>query len=158
MGIVLVVQTLATFDIMPGTRDAEFFQRVWFVYLQMMRAWLWALLTPVVFELRRRIPFRGWWIPVGIFLHFAFAVALIEWIMVTRIWVWAALPIPSMWSMPFVSLQEMMEQLSPRLLIDVLAYLGTLAAGYILDLLADRQESLLRENDLRLKLTATELQ
>jgi two-component sensor histidine kinase len=158
IGVVLVAQTFATVPLDTPRGDDKSMVAVWFIYLQMMRAWLWGLLTPLVFELRRRVPFRGWWIPLGLFLHFAFCAVLLEWVMVTRIWIWAALPLRGTWSMPFVSLQELTAQFGPRQLLDVLAYLGTLGAGYIVDLLHERQRALIRENALRLKLSTTELQ
>lgn len=158
IGVVLVAQTYVTVPIEVPPGGDRTMATVWIGYLQMMRAWLWGALTPAIFELRRRIPFRGGWIPLGLFLHFAFCAVLLEWVMVMRIWVWAALPLPWGWSMPFVSFQEITSQFSPRQLLDVLAYLGTLAAGYIVDLLHERQQALIRENELRLKLSNTELQ
>lgn len=158
IGVVLLAQTYATVPIEVPPDGDRTMATVWIGYLQMMRAWLWGLLTPLIFELRRRIPFQRWWIPAGLLLHFAFCAVLLEWVMVMRIWVWAVLSFRSVWSMPFVSLQEMCSQFSARQLLDVLAYLGTLAAGYIVDLLHDRQQALVRESDLRLKLAATELQ
>jgi sensor histidine kinase YesM len=157
VGIVLVAQTFATIPLEVPPGGDRTMATVWFVYLQMMRAWLWGLLTPLVFELRRRIPVHGWWLPLGLSLHGAFCAVLIAWVMVMRIWIWAALSFGG-WSMPLVSPQEMAAQFGVRQLLDVLAYVGTLGAGYIVDLLHERQQSLMRENALRLKLSATELQ
>lgn len=158
LGIVLLAQTFATVPIEVPRGGDRTMVVVWLGYLQMMRAWLWGLLTPLIFELRRRIPFHGGWIPLGLFLHFAFCAVLLEWVMVMRIWIWAALAFKSGWSMPFVSFQEITAQFSARQLLDVLAYLGTLGGGYIVDLLHERQLALVRENELRLRLSATELQ
>lgn len=158
IGLVLVAQTYATvpMEVPPGGNRTMV--TVWFAYLQMMRAWLWGLLTPLIFELRRRIPVHRWWLPWGLFLHFAFCAVLTGWVMVTRVWIWAAIPFEGMWSMPLVGLHEMTWQFGARQMLDVLAYIGTLAAGYTVDLLHERQQSLLRENELRLKLSTTELQ
>lgn len=151
IGLVLTAQTLVVFD-MPGEHpDWRRFNTIWLTYLQMMRGWLWALLTPLVFELRRRIPMHGWWLPGGLFLHFAFCVVLVGWVLVARVWIWAALPLPGMWSMSFIGLDSLIDQVSPRVLIDVAFYHGILVAGYIVDLMHERTA-------MQLRLAATELQ
>jgi len=151
IGLVLTAQTLVVFD-MPGEHpEWRRFNTIWLTYLQMTRGWLWALLTPLVFELRRRIPMQGWWIPGGIFLHAAFCVVLVAWVLVARVWIWAALPLPGMWAMSFVGLDSIIDQVTPRVLIDVAFYYGILVVGYIVDLMHERTA-------MQLRLAANELQ
>lgn len=151
IGLILTAQALVVFDMPNEPWEKRRFDTVWLSYLQMMRAWLWALLTPLVFELRRRIPVRGAWLPFGVLLHVAFSCVLMEWVMLARAWIWAALPLPEPWAMSFIGLDELIHQLNPRVLIDIVAYAGVLVAGYIVDLVHERGQ-------MQRRLASTELE
>jgi hypothetical protein len=156
VGLVLLAQVYATIDF-PVMSESEMRMNHWFaVYLQLTRAWLWCLLTPVVFELRRRIPFRGWWMPVGVFLHLAFACVFTLWIIQVRFWIWA--PLSNTWWMPWFTLDGLVQTITARQLIDIMLYVGLVGFGYTLDLAAEKKETDLRERELRVQLTKKELQ
>lgn len=156
VGLVLLAQAYATIDF-PVDSEQQMRLNNWFaLYLQMLRAWLWCLLTPVVFELRRRIPIRGWWLPFGLLLHVAFASAFIVWIIQVRFWLWA--PLSDTWWMPWFTLDGLVGIVTTRQFIDVMLYLGLLGVGYTLDLAEEKKQSDLRERELRVQLTQKELQ
>ena len=102
------------------------------VYTQMARALLWIPLTPVVFELRRRIPVRGWWLPVGLALHTAFALTFLFWLLIVRVTV--AVPI---WSPDYdwsqFSLQEIFATATAPVMKDFFIYWLLVGAGYTID-------------------------
>ncbi len=158
IGAILAVQTMATHPQTGDDADVSNYYQAWLTYSQMARAWLWALLTPLVFELRRRIPARGVWLPAGIVLHLAFCGALLAWVILVRSWIWALLPLPEPWSLPFMGHEQVFQRIAPRLLIDVALYFGTLGGGYIFDLYHERTEVMRREVELRAQLVVTELQ
>ncbi len=156
VGLVLLAQTFATVDFPAGT-ESEMRMNQWFaIYLQLTRAWLWCLLTPVVFELRRRIPLRGRWMPFGLLLHAAFACCFILWTIQVRFWIWA--PLSNTWWMPWFSLDGLVEIVTVRQMIDVLLYAGLLGVGYTLDLGVEKKDADLRERELRVQLAQKELQ
>lgn len=156
IGLVLTVQTFATVE-MPATNASQERLNFWVtIFFQLSRAWLWCLLMPVVFELRRRIPIRRWWLPAGVLLHVAFGAAFVVWIFAVRSWVLMPFMPGPVW-MPMFTLDGIVANLSARQLIDVALYLGMLGAGYTLDLAAGKKESDRREHELRVQLAQQRL-
>jgi len=102
------------------------------VYTQMARALLWIPLTPVVFELRRRIPVQGWWLPVGVALHTAFALTFLFWLLIVRVTV--AVPV---WTPDYdwahFSLQEIFATATAPVMKDFFIYWLLVGAGYTID-------------------------
>ena len=102
------------------------------IYTQMARALLWIPLTPVVFELRRRIPVRGWWLPAGLALHTAFALVFLAWLLIVRVTV--AVPF---WTPDFnwadFSVPLVLESATVVTLKDFFIYWLLVGAGYTID-------------------------
>jgi hypothetical protein len=102
------------------------------IYTQMARALLWIPLTPVVFELRRRIPVQGWWLPVGGALHTAFALVFLAWLLIVRV----AVAVP-FWTPDFnwadFSVPLVLESATVVTLKDFFIYWLLLGAGYTID-------------------------
>ncbi|MBA4135950.1 MAG: hypothetical protein C0518_01385 [Opitutus sp.] len=158
IGLVLLMQTLATIEMPPHTDP---FARVAFwqtVYYQISRAWMWCLLTPVVFDLRRRIPVSGWWLPLGILIHVAFAWCFTAWIFGARAWLLGPFITDGPMLLWMFSSDYIIDNMNARQLIDAALYVGLLGAGYTLDLGEEKKQSDLRERELRVQLTAKELQ
>lgn len=102
------------------------------IYTQMARALLWIPLTPVVFELRRRIPVQGWWLPAGAALHTAFALVFLAWLLVVRV----AVAVP-FWTPGFdwaeFSVPLVLESATVVTLKDFFIYWLLVGAGYTID-------------------------
>lgn len=102
------------------------------IYTQMARALLWIPLTPVVFELRRRIPVRGWWLPAGLALHTAFALVFLAWLLIVRV----AVAVP-FWTPDFnwadFSVPLVLESATVVTLKDFFIYWLLVGAGYTID-------------------------
>ncbi len=157
IGLVLTVQTFATVE-MPAASESQERLNFWMtVYFQLTRAWLWCLLMPAVFELRRRIPIRGTWLPFGVLLHVAFASAFIVWTFAVRSWATVPFMPGPVW-MPIFSIDGLLDGVSTRQLIDVTLYLGLLGAGFTFDLAAEKKESDRRQQELRVQLAEKQLQ
>ena len=170
VGILLTFQTLAVVD--HPDKPGEYWSSVCLVvYMQLSRALLWALLTPLVWTLQARVPLQGRRLVPALFLHAACCSILVVW----HIWFRQAAGMfifadPPWWLM-ILSIESAFNTLSSRQLIDVVLYAGILAAGYILRLRADQLESArgaavlreqlshqaLREEKLRAELTESRM-
>jgi len=114
---------------------------------QMYRAWLWALLTPAVFQLRREIRRRhsSWFVIVG--LHLVAAVALLFWCNIVRIWVLDATF--GWWDPKFYDIDRMTMVISPFTIADFYFYWLTVGAGALYDV--DREKRLVEQHEEQLR-------
>ena len=140
VGVIMCFQTYAVVEMPPPGED-------WWkalseiLFMQLSRAWLWALLTPVVWRAQEKIPLVGRRLAPGILSHACFCAVLVVWVL----WVRGVLGMfafagPEWWLM-VASIQQAINQLSSRQLIDVTLYGGILAAGYMLRLRAEQQSA-----------------
>jgi two-component system LytT family sensor kinase len=158
IGLVLLMQTFATVE-MPAMSPEQDRVNFWStVFFQISRAWLWCLFTPVVFELRRRIPMCRWWLPVGIVTHVAFAWCITAWIFGVRGWILAPFVLEGAQLEWTYTINYILDGMGTRQLIDAMLYLGLIGVGYTLDLAEEKKHSDLRERELRVQLTKKELQ
>jgi two-component system, LytTR family, sensor kinase len=122
---------------------------------QMYRAWLWALLTPAVFQFRREIRRRhSSWLAVG-GLHLLAAITLLVWCNVVRIW---ALNLSfGMWGLELFTFDHILSLLSPFTIVDFYLYWLTVGAGALYDI--DREKRLVEQHEeqLRTQLAQAEL-
>jgi hypothetical protein len=122
---------------------------------QMYRCWIWALLTPVVFQLRREIRRRhSSWLAVG-GLHLLAAVTLLVWCNIVRIW---ALNITfGMWDLKMYTVDYVFSIFSPFTIGDFYLYWLTVGAGALYDI--DREKRLVEQHEeqLRTQLAQAEL-
>jgi two-component system, LytTR family, sensor kinase len=122
---------------------------------QMYRGWIWALLTPVVFQFRREIRRRhSGWLAVG-GLHLVAAVTLFFWCNIVRIW---ALNITfGMWDLKMYNVDYVFSIISPFTIVDFYLYWLTLGAGALYDI--DREKRLVEQHEeqLRSQLAQAEL-
>ena len=125
------------------------------IFTQLSRAVLWIPLTPVVFELRRRIRMHGWWWPAGLGLHCAFAVLFMMWILVARSWV-----VNVAWNPPrleYYGLDSIMDRFAVRTLLDFFIYWILLGVGYTLDIQRANHALALKESQLNQFLAEAQL-
>jgi two-component system, LytTR family, sensor kinase len=138
--------------------DVEYFDLKGHFYTalsQMYRAWIWALLTPVVFQFRREVRRRhsSWFAIVG--LHLLAAVTLLVWCNIVRLWAlnitWRA------WVLDMYSFDHIFPELSVYSVVDFYLYWLTLGAGGLYDL--DREKRLVEQHEeqLRTQLAQAEL-
>ena len=101
-------------------------------FAQMYRCWLWALLTPVVFQFRREIRRRhSSWLAVG-GLNLLAAVTFFFWCNIIRIW---ALNITfGMWELSKYDINYVFSVLSPFTIVDFYLYWLTVGAGALYDI------------------------
>jgi two-component system LytT family sensor kinase len=122
---------------------------------QMYRAWIWAFLTPVVFQFRREVRRRhSSWFAVG-GLHLLAAVALLAWCNIVRIW---ALNVTfRWWGLDMYSFDHVFSVLGAFTVVDFYLYWLTVGAGALYDL--DREKRLVEkhEEQLRAQLAQAEL-
>jgi signal transduction histidine kinase len=122
---------------------------------QMYRAWLWALLTPFVFQLRREIRRRhSNWLAVG-GLHLLAAITLLAWGNIVRIW---ALDITyGWWQLDMFNTDHVVAQLGTFTIVDFYLYWLTMGAGALYDI--DREKRLVEQHEeqLRTQLAQAEL-
>src|SRR5580698_1349554 len=84
VGFGLVVMMFISLSNEPGQLDLK--GTLFTILAQMYRGWIWALLTPFVFQFRREIRRRhSSWLAVG-FLHLLASVTLFFWCNIMRIW------------------------------------------------------------------------
>jgi two-component system, LytTR family, sensor kinase len=122
---------------------------------QMYRAWIWALLTPVIFQFRREVRRRhSSWLAVG-GLHLLAAVTLLAWCNIMRIW---AMNITfRSWDLDMYSFDYVLSLLSAYTLVDFYLYWLIVGAGALYDL--DREKRLVEQHEeqLRTQLAQAEL-
>src|SRR5579863_8069749 len=108
------------------------------ILAQMYRGWIWALLTPVVFQFRREVRRRhSSWLAVGS-LHLLAAVTLFFWCNVMRIW---AINVSfGMWSLNMYTIDYVFSIFSPFTIADFYLYWLTVGAGALYDV--DREKRL----------------
>jgi sensor histidine kinase YesM len=145
VGLALVVLTYLTLvnDVEHYDLGGHFFTCV----AQMYRAWLWALLTPFVFQLRREIRHRhsSWFAVIG--LHLLAAVTLLVWCNIIRIW---ALNISfGMWYLSMFNVDYIVSVLGPFTIVDFYLYWLTIGAGTLYDI--DREKRLVEEHEVQLR-------
>jgi len=124
-------------------------------FAQMYRGWIWALLTPVVFQFRREIRRRhSSWLAVG-GLHLLAAATFLVWCNIVRIW---ALNITfGMWDLSMYNIDHIASIFSPFTIVDFYLYWLTLGAGALYDI--DREKRLVEQHEeqLRTQLAQAEL-
>ena len=153
VGLLLALETyLATAGTPRATPQSHVYQSVWQIY----RAWLWALLTPCVFALRRTIEQRyGAHRIVVAVLHVVASLALLLWCNVVRAW---ALHLTfGGFTLADFGIDRVFTLLSRRTLIDFYLYWVLVAIGYMRDLNAQKRASELRAEQLRTQLAQAEL-
>jgi sensor histidine kinase YesM len=157
VGIVTCFQTYAIVDLPTETNQwwLDFLQ---LIYWQLSRAWLWALLTPLVWRLQEKIPITRYWLVPGVALHGFFCLVFVMWVLWVRHIGWMFSYVDSAWWLTISSIQYSINALSPRQYIDVVLYGGILAAGYMLRLNARRKEMEQQATQLREQLAQQQLQ
>jgi LytS/YehU family sensor histidine kinase len=121
----------------------------------MYRAWLWALLTPLIFRLRRDLNRRHQSAAVIGALHFLGALTVLAVGNVVRIW---AIEISfGYWKLEYLSLKSVYSQLSVYTLIDFYIYWAVLLVAYVTDVNWQKRQVELREERLRTQLAQAEL-
>jgi two-component system LytT family sensor kinase len=153
VGLLLVLQTYLA--LASETRGWKASAHVFTVMAQMYRAWLWAGLTPFVFALRREIQRRHQNPFVIGALHVLAALALLAWSNVVRIW--AVELTFGYWELEKLSLTNIYRLLNARTVIDFYLYWVVLAVGYGYDLLGEKRQTEVREEQLRTQLVQAEL-
>lgn len=122
---------------------------------QLYRGWIWALLTPFVFQFRREIRRRhSSWFAVG-GLHLLAATTFLVWCNIARIW---ALNITfGWWELDRYDLDHVFMIFSPFTIVDFYLYWLTVGAGALYDI--DREKRLVEqhEEELRTQLAQAEL-
>jgi two-component sensor histidine kinase len=153
VGLALVVLSYITLvgDVGPwAPRD-----HLWTCMAQMYRAWLWALLTPALFQLRREIRRRhSSWLAVG-GLHLLAAITLLFWCNIVRL---SALGISfGWWDLGLYDLDHIFSALGPFTIVDFYLYWLTVGAGALYDV--DREKRLVEQHEeqLRTQLAQAEL-
>jgi two-component system, LytTR family, sensor kinase len=150
VGVLLVLQLYISYDSLPNF--------TWHVYRwagQLYRAWLWAGLTPVIFELRREILRRHRNVFVAAGLHLLAALALLVWGNIMRIW---SLELTfGYWELEKLSIPSVVGQLGGITLVDFYFYWVVLGTGYGYDLFQEKRQTELREEQLRTQLVQAEL-
>lgn len=150
VGVLLAIQTYISLAKIPDDPTAH--GQIW--VSQMYRAWLWALLTPIVFLLRREIArrHRG---PAAVALHLLAAVTLLAWCNIVRMWLLNLTY--GIHELPAYGLDAILTMVGPRSLIDFYLYWLVFAAGYVVDLNDQKRRTALREEQLRTQLAQAEL-
>lgn len=152
VGVLLVIQTyVSAFDRLPTTLRGHGYT----VAAQMVRAWIWAALTPGVFWLRRYLAANHPQIALRFGLHTLAALTIFTFGNLIRLWtIYFAFGYfrPEDKSPSFV-----LTQLDARSLIDLYLYALLVAVGYITDLMAQRRDDERRAEMLRVQLAQAEL-
>ncbi len=152
IGVLLVIQTyVSAFDRLPTTLRGHGYT----IAAQVVRAWIWAALTPGVFWLRRYLAANHPQIAVRFGLHTLAALTIFTFGNLIRLWtIYFAFGYfrPEDKSPSFV-----LTQLDARSLIDLYLYALLIAVGYITDLMAQRRDDERRAEMLRVQLAQAEL-
>ena len=151
IGVLLAIQTYITLPKMPESA----YQLSQLVAAQMYRAWLWALLTPFVFILRREIARRHPRPLATGALHLLAAVTLLAWCNIIRMWLLNVTY--GVFYLPAYGLDAILTMVGPRSLIDFYLYWLVMATGYVVDLSQQKRHTDLREEQLRTQLAQAEL-
>jgi two-component system LytT family sensor kinase len=153
VGLALVI--MMYLSLVEDTNHYPLEQHVLTFSAQMFRGWIWALLTPVVFQFRREIRRRhSSWLAVG-GLHLLAAVTLLVWCNIMRIW---ALNICfGMWDLKMYDVDYVFSIFSPFTIVDFYLYWLTVGAGALYDI--DREKRLVEQHEeqLRTQLAQAEL-
>ncbi len=150
VGVLLAIQTYISLAKIPD--DLYTHGQIWIS--QMYRAWLWALLTPFVFELRREIARRHRRVTAAV-LHLLAAFTLLAWCNIVRMWLLnVSYGYFELWG---YGLDAILTMVGPRSLIDFYLYWLVMAAGYVVDLAGQKRRTDLREEQLRTQLVQAEL-
>lgn len=151
VGVLLSLQTYISVSQTPDSPRGHLV--LWVA--QMYRAWLWALLTPAVFMLRRELArrHRHWAVIGG--LHVLAALALLAWCNIVRLW---ALNITfGWWHLDDYGVDAIWRMLTPRSLIDFYIYWVVVTADYVRELSNQKVQTELREQQLHTQLVQAEL-
>lgn len=127
---------------------------VWTFFTQFARALLWIPLTPVVFELRRRIPLHGWRLVPGLLVHMAFAATFMMWIFVVRLW---CLHLYYWRPLEEFGFDQLLNSFAVRTLVDLVIYWLVLGVGYTLDLHRERQRAAVEQAETETRLLEAQL-
>lgn len=151
VGVLLSLQTYISLSQMPDSPRTHVV--LWVA--QMYRAWLWALLTPPLFMLRRQLHERHQSIVVRGALHLLAALTLLAWCNVVRLW---ALNITfGWWRLEDYGIDAIWRMLSARSFIDFYIYWIVIAADYVRELVNHKVQTELREEQLHTQLVRAEL-
>ena len=152
VGVLLVLQSYISIDSPPHATWAWHAYRV---VAQMYRAWLWAAMTPVIFELNREILRRHRNVVAIGALHLLASIALLVWSNVVRIW---AIELTfGYWQLEKLTLASVFGQLGAFTAVDFYLYWMVLGAGYGYDLFQKKREAERREGQLGTLLAKAEL-
>src|SRR5258708_4577911 len=121
----------------------------------MYGAWIWALLTPLRFWLRRDLNRRHQSVAVIGALHFLGALTVLAVGNVVRIW--ASEISMGYWKLEYLSLKTVYSQLGAYTLIDFYIYWAVLLVAYVTDVNWQKRQVELREERLRTQLAQAEL-
>jgi hypothetical protein len=153
VGLALVVMTYMT--LVQDVGHYEFRDHLFTFTAQFYRAWIWAFLTPVVFQFRREIRRRhSSWIAIAS-LHLLAAITLLVWCNITRIW--AVNITYRWWDLEMYNVDHILSLLSPFTIVDFYLYWLTVGAGALYDV--DREKRLVEQHEeqLRTQLAQAEL-
>jgi two-component system LytT family sensor kinase len=153
LGLLLILQTyVATAG---DGRDFTRIQHAYTVVAQMYRAWIWALLTPLIFWLRRDLNRRHSNMAVVGGLHFLAALTFFAVGNVVRIWAIEASF--GYWELRFYTIKFAYTQLGAYSLIDFYIYWAVLLVAYVSDVNWQKRQVELREGQLQTQLAQAEL-
>jgi sensor histidine kinase YesM len=125
------------------------------ILAQMYRGWLWAILTPFVFQFRREVRRRhSSWIAAG-GIHLLAAVTFLVWCNIVRIWVLNL----TFWrlDLEMYDFDHVFSILSPFTIVDFYLYWLTVGAGALYDIDRERRLAEQHEEQLRTQLAQAEL-
>jgi hypothetical protein len=153
VGLGLVVMMYMSLS--SDTQHFMLMDHVFTFLAQLYRGWIWAFLTPVVFQLRREIRRRhsNWFVVAG--LHLLAAVTFLVWCNIMRIW---ALNFTfRWWDLSRYDLDAIFAIFSPFTIVDFYLYWLTVGAGALYDI--DREKRLVEQHEeqLRTQLAEAEL-
>ena len=152
LGLLLVFQSyVATADVSEFTLTRHLMTWV----AQMYRAWLWALLTPFIFWLRRDLNRRHDSVGAVGFLHLLAALTIFAVGNVVRIW--AVEASFGYFELRFYTLNYVYGVLGAYSLIDFYIYWAVLLVAYVSDENWQRRQAQFREEQLRTQLVQAEL-
>jgi sensor histidine kinase YesM len=155
LGVLLTFQTFSVVELPADpVMRRQAIQQV--LFMQISRAWLWALLTPLVWAAARRIRLDGWRLPAGLALHAALCATLTLWVLWFRTALGAVVFSDPEWWLPNFGLDATLTQISSRQLIDLSLYIGLVGAGRLFDLQAEKRRSEQESAALRERLISGE--
>lgn len=153
VGLALVV--MMYLSLVEDTEHYHFEEHLRTFMAQLYRGWIWAFLTPVVFQYRREIRRRHSSWPAVAGLHLLTAVTMLVWCNIVRIW---ALNVTfGMWDLRMYNMDYVFSIFSPFTIVDFYLYWLTLGAGALFDI--DREKRLVEQHEeqLRTQLAQAEL-